>query len=70
MLRVSPRNSDALETVTMSGPFSKLNIHSMGHLWKLDQLEMPSKQSSVCTISHVILADVTSVKQADLRNMH
>jgi hypothetical protein len=27
----SPRNSDALETVSMSGPVSKLNIRSMGH---------------------------------------
>jgi hypothetical protein len=31
ILRVFPRNSDALETVSTSAPFSKLNIHSMGH---------------------------------------
>jgi hypothetical protein len=31
ILRISPKNSDALETVSISGPFSKLNIHSVGH---------------------------------------
>jgi hypothetical protein len=53
MLRVSPRNSDALETVSMSEPFLKLNMQSVGRWWKLDQLEMPSRRSSVCIISHV-----------------
>jgi hypothetical protein len=49
----------------MSEPFSKLNIHSMWHWWKLDWWEMPSRHKCVCTISHVIVADVTSVKQAE-----
>jgi hypothetical protein len=66
VLRISPRYSDALETISVSGPFSKLNVHSVGHWWKQDQLEMPSRWSSVCTASHVIVADVTSAKQADL----
>jgi hypothetical protein len=38
----------------------------VGHWWKLDRLEMPSRQSSVCTISHVTVADVISTIQADL----
>jgi hypothetical protein len=38
----------------------------MGHWWKPDQLEMPSRQSSVCIASHVTVTDVTLVKQADL----
>jgi hypothetical protein len=33
----------------------------------MNWLEMPSRQSSVCTIPHVIVANVTSVKQADLK---
>jgi hypothetical protein len=44
----------------------KINIPSVEHWWKLDRLEMPSRRSSVCTASHVIVSDVTSVKQADL----
>jgi hypothetical protein len=67
MLRASLRNSDALETVSMSGPFSKLNIHSVGHWWKLDGSEMPGRRSSVCTAFHVTVADVASAKQADLK---
>jgi hypothetical protein len=31
MLRVFMRNSDALETVSMSGPFSKLSAHFVGY---------------------------------------
>jgi hypothetical protein len=31
MLGVSPKNSSALETVSISGSFSKLNIHYVGH---------------------------------------
>jgi hypothetical protein len=31
MLRVFPRKSDTLETVSMSGPFSEVNIHCMGY---------------------------------------
>jgi hypothetical protein len=31
----------------MSGPFSKLNIHSVEHWWKLEWLEIPSTWSSV-----------------------
>jgi hypothetical protein len=52
----------------MSGPFSRLDIHSVGHWWKLDQLEMPSRRStrSLWTISHVTVADVTSAEQAHL----
>jgi hypothetical protein len=30
-VRVSPRSSDIFETISMSGTFSKLNIHTMGH---------------------------------------
>jgi hypothetical protein len=37
--------------VSILGPFSK---------------EMSSRQSSVCTTSHVIVADVTKAKQADV----
>jgi hypothetical protein len=33
--------------------------HSVEHWWKLNQLEMLSRQRRVCTISHVIVADVT-----------
>jgi hypothetical protein len=50
----------------MLGPSAKLNIHFMEHWWKLDQLEMPSRRSSVCIVFCVNVADVTSVKQADL----
>jgi hypothetical protein len=64
------RNSDALETIWVSGLFSKLNIQSMRHWWKLGRIEMSSRRSSLCTISHVIVADVTSSKQVDLRSMH
>jgi hypothetical protein len=42
------KNEDALESISMSGPFSKLNIHSVWHWWKLDLLEKPSRWSSVC----------------------
>jgi hypothetical protein len=38
MLRVYPKNSDALKTVSMSGLFSKLNIHSVG----------PAQQTKQC----------------------
>jgi hypothetical protein len=31
MLWVFPRNSDAMGTVSISGSFSKLNVHSVGH---------------------------------------
>jgi hypothetical protein len=66
MLKIFLRNSDALGTVSISGPFSKINLHSVGHGWKLDRWEMPSRQSSACTIYHVTVAGVTSVKHADL----
>jgi hypothetical protein len=33
MIRVSPRNSDALETISMSGPISKLT----NNLWDTDE---------------------------------
>jgi hypothetical protein len=51
----------------ISGPFSKPNIHSMGHWWKLNWLQMPSRQSSVCKAPHMIVADVTFVKHRDLQ---
>jgi hypothetical protein len=63
---VSPRNSDSLGTVSISGLFAELNIHSVGQGWKLDRLEVLSKRSSDCTPSHVIVSGVTSVKQVDL----
>jgi hypothetical protein len=31
MLSISRRNSDALETVSMSGSFSNVNVHFVGH---------------------------------------
>jgi hypothetical protein len=31
MFRVPSRNSDALETISMSGPFSKINKQSVGY---------------------------------------
>jgi hypothetical protein len=52
MLRALPRNSDASGTVSISVDRSRV--------------EMPSRRSSVRTASHVIVADVTSEKQADL----
>jgi hypothetical protein len=30
-VKISPRYPDALETVSTSGPFSRLSIHSVGH---------------------------------------
>jgi hypothetical protein len=45
-------------------PFSKLNIHCVT-LRKTGPVEMPSKQSSVCTTSHVTVADSILAKQAD-----
>jgi hypothetical protein len=47
MLRASPRNPDVFEIVSMPEPSWKLNIHSVGHWWKLDRLEMP-KQTKQC----------------------
>jgi hypothetical protein len=41
----------------MLGPSSKLNIHSVGHWWTLNQLEMPGRWSSVCIVLHVNVAD-------------
>jgi hypothetical protein len=43
MLRAPSRNSDGLETVSMSGQFQELNTHSVGHWYKLDRLEMSSR---------------------------
>lgn len=51
---------NTLGNASVSEPFSKLNTHSIGQWWKLDLLEMPSRQSNVCTIFHMIMADVTS----------
>jgi hypothetical protein len=46
--RVFLRNYDTLGAISMSGPFSKLNIQSTGYWWNLEQWEMPSWQSRVC----------------------
>jgi hypothetical protein len=43
IFRVTPSNSDALETISMSGPFSKLNIYYMRYWRKQDWFEMPSR---------------------------
>jgi hypothetical protein len=56
-----------LETVSMSGPFSKLNICSVGHWWKLDQLKMSNRRSSAvynipcdCSICYISNTSIPS----------
>jgi hypothetical protein len=64
MSRISMKNSDALETVSISGQFSGLNIHSVRH-WTGQRC--PADEAAVFTISHVIVADVTSVRPLEVR---
>jgi hypothetical protein len=39
-----------LGTVSISRPFSEQNTHSVGHWWKLDRLETPSRKK-LCVYS-------------------
>lgn len=61
------KNVNTLGTVSVLEPFSKSNMHSIGQWWKLDLLKIPCRQSNICTIFHMIMADVTATH---LPSMH